>query len=238
MRRVGFSTGAVARGDFETALGKLLASGVKVVELSALRLEELDPLVDALPNLNLTAFEFVSFHAPSRFTPNYEKHVLEQLSRVAKLSIPIVVHPNVMVTPQSWKRLGSLLLIENMDKRTTVGQTARDLGVLFKIFPAAKLCCDLGHARQVDPTMSEARMILERFKDRIAEIHLSDVNTSSRHDPLSTYAMTAFRSVSALIPESTPIILETLIDEGQSDIHSEMSRAHTALESPLQAVAQ
>jgi hypothetical protein len=238
MRRIGFSTGAVARGDFKTALNRLDQSDVRVVELSALRLEELLPFVRALTSLDLRHFEFVSFHAPSRFSPEDETHVLEQLRRVAERSIPVIVHPNVIFTPELWAWLGSLLLIENMDKRMPVGQTAKDLGLLFDMFPSAKLCCDLGHARQVDPTMTEARMILERFQDRIAEIHISDVNTSSRHDPLSTYAMAALRSVSALIPEPTPIILESLIDEGQSDIPTEIARARDALEPAFQALPQ
>jgi hypothetical protein len=78
--------------------------------------------------------------------------------------------------------------------------------------------------------MTEARLILEKFGDRLSEVHISDVNTSSRHDALSLYAMSAFRSVANLIPESVPIVLETLIDEGQSDIPTEIDRARRALE--------
>ena len=230
MRPIGFSTGAVARGDFATALSRLHRDTVKVVELSALRLEELSPLVQALPKLDLRGFEFVSFHAPSRFSPADEAHVLELLRCVVDRSIPVVVHPNVIFNSEAWKWMGPLLFIENMDKRMAVGQTAHDLNALFRQFPLAKLCCDLGHARQVDPTMTETRLILDAFRERISEIHLSDVNTSSRHDPLSLYAMNAFSSVAELIPESVPIVLETLIDEGQSDISTEIARARRALE--------
>ena len=45
MRRVGFSTGALARGDFRRALQMLAGKNVSAVELSALRQDELMPLV-------------------------------------------------------------------------------------------------------------------------------------------------------------------------------------------------
>jgi hypothetical protein len=117
-----------------------------------------------------------------------------------------------------------------MDKRKPVGRNAFDLERLFRQFPEAGLCFDIGHARQVDPTMTEAQLILETFADRLREVHISEVNTSSRHDPLSLYAVSAFRSVSSLIPDSVPIVLETLIDDGQSDIPTEMDRARSALD--------
>jgi hypothetical protein len=231
MRRIGFSTGAVAKRDFQSALAHLRHFHVSVVELSALRIEELDPLVDSLPSLDLDGFEFVSFHAPSRFSVAQEPHVLDRLRTIVNYGIPVVVHPDVISRPEGWEVLGSMLLIENMDKRKPVGRTARDLERLFRQFPEAGFCFDIGHARQVDPTMTEAQLILECFGERLREVHVSEVNTSSRHDPLSVYAMSAFRSVSSLIPDSVPVILETLIDQGQSDVLTEIDRAQRALDS-------
>lgn len=230
MRRIGFSTGAIARGDFQTALTRLRHHRITVVELSALRLSELGPLVSSLPGLDLIEFEFVSFHAPSLFPASDETYVLDQLRAVVKLGIPVVVHPDVISTPAAWEALGSMVFLENMDKRKPVGRTARDLESLFRRFPKAGFCFDLGHARQVDPTMTEAQLMLENFGDRLREVHISDVNTSSRHDPLSVYSMSAFRSVASLIPESIPVVLETLIDEGQSEILTEIERARQALD--------
>ena len=48
MRRIGFSTCALARGDFRSALATLRSHGIRVVELSALRVTELDPIVQEL----------------------------------------------------------------------------------------------------------------------------------------------------------------------------------------------
>jgi hypothetical protein len=230
MRPIGFSTGAVAKGDFRTALIRLRRHAVQVVELSALRFNELAPLVQSLDKLDLSGFEFVSFHAPSQFHSADELQVIDQLRCVVHRCIPIVVHPDVIVNPKAWQCMGSLLFLENMDKRNAAGRTARDLETLFECFPEASFCLDLGHARQIDPTMTEARLILEKFGERLAEVHISDVNTSSRHDALSLCAISAFRSVANLIPEPVPIVLETLIDEGQSNIPTEIDRARRALE--------
>jgi hypothetical protein len=39
--------------------------------------------------------------------------------------------------------------------------------------------------------------------------------------------------VAKLIPESVPVILETLVDEGQSDIPTEIERAREALSTDI-----
>jgi sugar phosphate isomerase/epimerase len=232
VRRIGFSTGAVAKGDFREAIRRLQEHGVSAVELSALRLNELKRLTEALADLDLSSFDFVSFHAPSRFGPADEPYVVRMVESVAERGVPVVVHPDVIFTDRRWAQLGGSLLIENMDKRKDIGRTAADLSALFDRFPAARFCFDIGHARQVDPTMTEARLILEAVGHRLAEVHMSEVNTASRHDPMSNYAIAAFSSIAGLIPDHIPVILETLVDQGQSDIPTEIDRARRALESP------
>ena len=107
---------------------------------------------------------------------------------------------------------------------------------MFDLLPAARFCFDIGHARQVDPTMTEASLLLQTFGDRLTEVHISEVNTASRHDPISSNAVIAFQKVARYIPEEIPIILEPLIDAGQSDIDAEIQRARDAL-STLSCVA-
>ncbi len=229
MRPVGFSTGALARGDFRRALDLLDRHHIEVVELSALRLDELKPLVAAIPGLDLKRFSFVSIHAPSRFDPESEQWVVQQLASLAGLGYPLVVHPDVIFTPERWAGLGDKLLVENMDKRKPVGRNVNEVKPLFDLFPEARFCFDIGHARQVDPSMTEASLLLRAFGDRLAEVHISEVNTASRHDPISRNAVMAFQTVAPYIPEEIPIVLETLIAEGQSDIPTELQRAGEAL---------
>jgi hypothetical protein len=225
VRRIGFSTGAIARGDFRSALSLIRRHRLDVVELSALRVAELRPLVEAIPELDLSGFHFVSIHAPSKFSQDEEADVLSLLCPLAGQGFHIVAHPDTIFNPRRWQELGDLLLIENMDKRKPIGRTAAELEQFFVALPSARFCFDIGHARQVDPSMTEAVLLLNAFHDRLAEVHMSEVNTASRHDPLSPNAVMAFSTVMGAIPADVPIILETLIDQGQSDIQTEVRRA-------------
>ncbi len=226
MRRIGFSTGALARGDFRSALAILRRHKIDVVELSALRVSELAPLAQAIPDLDLSEFTFVSIHAPSRFAPEEEAWVVDHLRVLADQGFPIVVHPDVLFNPYRWQVLGDRLLIENMDKRKAIGRTVDDLSGLYEVLPAARFCFDIGHARQVDPSMTEAALLVRCFQDRLCEVHMSEVNTASRHDPISMNAVNAFSTVMSTISEDIPIILESLIDQGQSDVATEIQRAN------------
>jgi Xylose isomerase-like TIM barrel len=227
MKSIGFSTGALARGDFRRALQMLSGKNVNAVELSALRQDELAPLVNELGQLDLSRFQYISFHAPSAMEQSYEPAALELLRQVAARNWPIIVHPDAMHTPSAWACLGDCLCIENMDKRKPIGQTATDLAKFFDALPNASLCFDIGHARQVDPTMSEAWAILQRFRDRIKQLHVSEVNTQSKHDPISVESILAFQKVSHLLPADVPIILESRVEE--SEINEEVATALDAL---------
>jgi hypothetical protein len=228
MRSIGFSTGALALGDFRAALRMLANKNSSAVELSALRQHELAPLVEQLDRLDLSDFEYVSLHAPSSMEPDFEATALRLLEQVARRGWPIIMHPDAIFTRQEWARLGDRLCIENMDKRKPIGQTANDLAEIFRDLPDASFCFDIGHARQVDPTMSEASTILLQFSSRIQQIHVSEVNTQSKHDALSLESILAFQKVSHLVPADAPIILESRVQE--SGIEEEMKSALAALD--------
>jgi len=71
MRRIGFSTGALARGDVRLALQMLQNKSTQIIEISALRQDELQPIVDMLDVLDLERFEYKSFHAPSPMATDF-----------------------------------------------------------------------------------------------------------------------------------------------------------------------
>ena len=158
---------------------------------------------------------------------SFEPLAVELLLRVATRKWPIIVHPDAMYTPSEWRRLGNRLCVENMDKRKPIGQAAKHLAEIFETVPDASLCFDIGHARQVDPTMSEASAILHRFRDRIRQLHVSEVNTQSKHDPLSFESILAFHKVSHLVPADIPVILESRVEE--PEINAEIESALNAL---------
>jgi hypothetical protein len=236
MRPIGFSTGALAKGDFRRGVDAQRTSGrIDAVELSALRDHELPVLVSALPSLDLHAFTYVSFHAPSKLQTLDEQTVFELLLRLPE-SWPIVVHPEILRTPSLWRRLGARLCLENMDDRKTTGRTPGELRELFEQFPDASFCLDLGHARQIDPTMASALRMLREFAGRLRQVHVSEVGTRGEHLPLGVTARMSFAQVAHRLPEDCPLIIESVIPveamERELDVVSaalEAAPAHAAM---------
>ncbi len=130
MRPIGFSTGALAKGDFHLGLWlQRDVSGISAIELSALREHELPALVDAIDDLDVAGFQYVSFHAPSRFKDFDENTIFDFLLSLPE-SWPIIAHPEILRTPALWASLGSRLCIENMDNRKSGGRTVDELEAL------------------------------------------------------------------------------------------------------------
>jgi hypothetical protein len=227
MRPIGFSTGALAYSDFQLGLKILKNVHAKTIELSALRDNELSPLIGALDSLDLADFTYVSVHAPSRYEPAREKEIVSLLAKVAERKWPIILHPDAIHDFSAWRVFADLLFIENMDKRNLIGRTAEELSDVFQKLPQARLCFDLGHCRQVDRTMNESYLILQQFGTRLGQLHVSEVNSRSTHDPLSDASIAAFGKIAYLIPEDVPVILESTVSSGE--VNSEIQRARVAL---------
>lgn len=223
MIAMGFSTGALFREQLEKGVSLSEQLQLPVIELSALRLRELPAVVDFVHHHELKAFAHVSVHAPTAFTAGEEAGVAALLlAAVRQRGWLVVVHPDCITNPDAWKPFGELLCIENMDKRKATGRTVAELEAIFTSFPNARMCFDIAHARQVDTTMTEAYRIIRRFRDRIAQIHLSELTSSSKHERLSDSAIDSFREVAAYLPD-VPVILESPVDP--KDLPSELERA-------------
>lgn len=232
MLAIGFSTGAVALGDFERALRLLEDKDADAVELSALRVAELPLLLAALPDLvgPLQArYQYISFHAPSDFQD--ECGLVERLTEVAKLGWNIIVHPDSIRDVTVWRQLGGRVCLENMDSRKKTGRTAKELRFFFSSLPNAKLCFDIAHARQVDPTMTEATQILSEFGERLAEVHLSEVDGTGRHFAMSFGAKNAYEKFSDILSK-VPNIIESIVREYEIDAEIECAKnilSHTVI---------
>ncbi len=232
MRPIGFSTGALALSDFRLALEELEGQPVDSIELSALRYPELRPLLDALETLPLASYKYKSIHAPSSFDAHQEVEIVDLLRRHVPKEWPIILHPDTIQDFSAWRGFGKQLAIENMDRRKPIGRTLEELNLIFEKLPDAMLCFDIGHARQCDTTMTEAYRILRAYSGRLCQIHVSEVNTASHHDPLSFAAIRAFAEVADLIPEHVPLILEARVTSDR--IRAEIENAQKAL--PLAGV--
>src|SRR4029077_11007435 len=138
---------------FERGLSMLASKHADAVELSALRSVELLPLLNAvlsrLEELQ-TRYRYIAFHAPTDYHDEFD--LVERLKIIAERGFNIVVHPDIIRDVSLWQKLGDRLCIENMDTRKATGRTAKELRGFFDVLPQARLCFDVGHARQVDPT--------------------------------------------------------------------------------------
>jgi hypothetical protein len=234
MRHIGFSTGAVAGGDFSSALA-LLANqpGIDSVELSALRLHEVEPLLGAISTMDLSRYSYISFHAPSSFPAEEEAPLVAALTQFVPKEWPIVLHPDTIHDASLWSALGNRVAIENMDRRKSTGRTAGELRPVFGLLPDARLCFDVGHARQCDTSMAESYRILEAYGSRLTQLHVSEVNSASQHDPISYATKLGFQSIAHLIPSCVPLIIESRVS--QSEISKEIDAVLESL--PLFAEA-
>jgi len=224
---MGFSTGAIAYSDFRRGLQLLREQNIEVVEISALRMAEWAPLIQALDGLDLSAFGYVSIHLPSAMNTAQETFVTQSLMQIGARKFALILHPDSIQDFGRWREFGALVCIENMDKRKLIGRTERELAAIFRELPDAGFCFDIGHAAQVDPTMTEAYFILKCYREKLTQIHVSEVNSRSKHDSLSYGTIQSFRDVAHMIPAGLPIVLETPVSPER--MQAEMNKARFAL---------
>ena len=229
MPTIGFSTGAIACDDFNRALSLLAPTAASAVELSALRAAELPALLAALPKLlpGLNwRYRYVSFHAPTNF--NDETVLVPQLRTIADMGLNIVVHPDTISDVSLWRSLGTRLCLEKMDSRKSIGRTADELQPFFDLLPDAKLCLDIAHARDVDSSMTEAVRIMRRFRGRLAQFHISEINSKGTHFAMSFAAKRAYEPFSAFLA-SAPVIIESVV--APDEIVHEIDEASSLIQS-------
>ncbi|HAH49713.1 hypothetical protein [Gimesia sp.] len=228
--KIGFSTGSIALDDVCRGIDIAIHDHTNAIELSALREQELDPLLNLIGKIRnrLSIFEYISFHAPSKREMFSEELLVSKLKKVADLNWAIIVHPDLIENFELWRTLGRAVCIENMDKRKTTGRTAAQLKYLFDQLPEATFCFDIGHARQIDPTMLEAETMLRDFHYRLRQVHMSYVNSQSHHERLNYECILAYQRVTQWIDNSIPIILETPVN--QNEIDEEISLAKKVFE--------
>ncbi|WP_424665485.1 hypothetical protein [Candidatus Binatus sp.] len=230
----------MAKGDFQKGLALQRTNPLlRAIELSALRDHELRPLISCLDQLDLSHFDYVSFHAPSKLTSLSEKEAFSILRDELPPAWPIIVHPELIPTPLMWKGLGRRVCLENMDNRKSNGRTLREMRQLFEWLPDAEFCLDLGHARQIDPTMATAMRMAQEFSGRLRQLHVSEIGLYGEHLPLSALAIYAFQLVARFVPAKCAVIIESVVapDSMDREIRKSASlfQSATVLERSLDA---
>ena len=209
--RFGFPSGKLDKLKLFQAVDRNLAIAPKAVEVTALRYYEFDSILNDLNSLLIEGDTEVSFHAPANFSGWQEMYVAYRLRHKPYDRLPVVIHPDTIRDPCNWESFRSRLRIENMDLRKSTGITVEELRPFFELLPAAEWCFDVGHARQVDPTMDLAKHLLDAFGDRLAEIHMSVVLPCGKHSNLTEEAADDYRKLFKGMKVRVPVILETLL---------------------------
>ena len=194
---IGASTGFFAddRGDWPRLAERAAALSPFTAELAALSEGELPGLVAHLSQDASLPFHYLSVHAPSKALRMAEAKLVDTLARLPVWVDAIVVHPDVIDDPMQYRRLGSRLVLENMDSRKAAGRTADELVPYFAALPAAGLCLDVAHARDVDPSLQGAHELLDRYASRLRHLHVSSLDADGHHVSLTEADEDTFRPV-------------------------------------------
>jgi hypothetical protein len=182
---LGASTGIVGRGDdWRVHVRDACRVSTHAVELAALDAAELPSLEAYLAGRPRLPFRHVSVHAPVKGVLESDAERAAVLARLPLTIRSIVVHPDLIEDPAPYRALGRRLVIENMDDRKAGGRTAAELAPFFAALPEAGFCFDIAHAHTVDRTMGVAAELLDAFRGRLREVHLSSIR-DGRHVELT-----------------------------------------------------
>lgn len=184
---LGASTGYMEglRNDWPALVEQALETSSFAVELAALSENELPGLLAFLDDAPPLPFRYLSVHAPVKHLRMSDDELVAALLGLPESVDAIVVHPDVIEDVAPYRRLGSALVVENMDPRKSAGRTADELDALFAALPEAGFCFDVAHAAAVDPRLDAANDLLDRFGGRLRHLHVSSLDDDHHHESLS-----------------------------------------------------
>ena len=206
---LGASTGYMAdrRDDWGALLAEAVDTSTFAAELAALSEDELPGLEAFLGGDPELPFAYLSVHAPVKHLRMPEAELVMRLERLAPAVDAIVVHPDAMDDPRAYRRLGSCLVLENIDARKPTGRTVAELAPFFAALPEAGLCLDVAHVLSVDPTLAEGERLLDAYAGRLRQLHVSSLDAECRHLPLTEEHEVRFGPLLRRCPD-VPWILE------------------------------
>jgi xylose isomerase-like TIM barrel protein len=205
---MGASTGVFEdlRGSWQELVAAACEVSTYAVELSALSERELPGLISYLAGKPRLPFSYVSVHAPVKGRNLDDWRSARVLSELPAWVRSIVTHPDALAELAPYRELESRFVLENMDDRKQTGRTADELDVAFDQLPEAGFCFDIAHAASIDPTMHVAEELLDRFRSRLRQVHLSSLH-HGHHIPVTDDDEARFAGILARCRD-VPWILE------------------------------
>jgi hypothetical protein len=108
---------------------------------------------------------------------------------------------------------------------------------MFSKLPKARMCLDLAHARQLDTTLTLLSDLLSRFVGRIAEIHISELDSRCQHVPMSWSAVEDYQRLPWGGDACIPVIIESMLEDESTRLRKdEVLLARKAFERSLEGV--
>lgn len=210
---IGISTGvfASARDDWPALIDEACTISTFAVELSALSGDELPGLIAYLRDNPPLPFRYVSVHAPVKRQALDDAALVQRLAELPLWIRSIVAHPDALGEPHQYRALGTRLVIENMDDRKTTGRIADEMEGFFDALPEAGFCFDIAHAHSIDPSMTVASELLDRFRSRLRHVHLSSLSgghhvpVEADNEPLFAELLDRCRDVPWILEAPPPV---------------------------------
>lgn len=177
---MGASTGIFGGGnDWSAHVRSACAVSTHAVELAAHRAEELAGLVAFLAARPRLPFRHVSVHTPVKGAATTDAGRVGALAALPLDVRTLIFHPDLVADAAPYRALGRRAVFENMDARKAGGRTADELAPLFEELPDAGFCLDIAHAHTIDPSMGVAGELLDRYRGRLREVHLSSIRAGA-----------------------------------------------------------
>jgi len=206
---VGVSTGYMddARMDWQELIRRAHSALAEAIEISALSGSELPSLMQWAAHVDPPSFGSLAVHGPTKGIDMEPSELARCLGGLPGWVTSIVLHPDTLERPQAFRSLGKRLVLENMDFRKLSGRSPTDLAKLFDVLPEAGFCLDVAHARSLDPSMGLAHELLDRFGERLRQIHMSALDEHGHHIPITEDDLRVYAPILERCPH-IPVIFE------------------------------
>jgi hypothetical protein len=194
------------RGSWPALIRKAAEVSIDAVELSALSWPELPGLLSLLRQ-GRPPFRYIAVHAPTKRVTADDQALAAHFLDLPDWVETIVFHPDAVRQLSALRVLGHRAVLENMDARKSAGRFVDELTEAFAELPEAGFCLDVAHVSSLDPSMHLAHELLEAFGARLRQVHLSSLDASEHHVPVTADDADRFIPVLERCGD-VPVILE------------------------------
>lgn len=168
----------------------------------------------------LEGLKHITIHAPWNILSESknEAELIEQLDIIKKLynevnAQNLIIHPHNLPEPEILKRYSFFVSTENMPIKHRID--LNKMAGIIKKYPKIGLCLDVNHAYRWGK--NETKKYVERFRDKITQIHLSGTYKNQEHKSLRIVTKDFMKSISSVIEKlDVPVIIE--VDFTKKDI--------------------